>query len=653
VTCGPHEAGASSRSGSGTDVLDLPRVALVGSPNSGKTTLFNALTGLRAKTGNYPGVTVTRYEGPVETPAGEVVLEDLPGTYSLAAISPDEQIVVDVLDPAHTDTATPQALVVTLDATTLRRSLGMLAQVLQVDLPVCVVLTFTDELARRQGVLDVPALGRALGVPVLPVVSGRRAHLGELRELLGRPRDWERTPVAPPTDPLEVPSWIESVLGAARYVLPQVDERTRRVDAVLLHPLWGTLVFFATMFAFFQVIFTVAAPVQGWIEQLFAFLGNQVDAHVGNRWLASFVADGLLGGVGGVVVFLPQIALLFVLISLMEGAGYMARAAFLMDRVMSRAGLEGRAFVALLSSLACAIPGIMATRTLPSMRDRIATMMGAPLMTCSARLPVYVLLIGLLVSPGKHLGPFGAQGVVMFVLYVVGALSAMGSAWLFSRLGRRSGPLLPFYMEMPPYRVPSLRSVGLAVWDACRGFLRKVTKIILGTTVVLWLLLNLPAPSTTELVAAGVDPGDHTAVSAYTIDHSAAAAVGRFIEPVFEPQGFDWRIDVGVLASLSAREVFVATLGQVAAAENPDDPARTLKQMTVQSGPRAGERLFTAPVLAALLVFFLYALQCTSTIGVLRRESGSWKWPAIAFGYLFAVAWIMSFLTATVVGAVT
>jgi ferrous iron transport protein B len=208
-------------------------------------------------------------------------------------------------------------------------------------------------------------------------------------------------------------------------------------------------------------------------------------------------------------------------------------------------------------------------------------------------------------------------------------------------------------MEMPPYRVPSLRSVGLAVWDACRGFLRKVTKIILGTTVVLWLLLNLPAPSTSELVAAGVDPGDRTAVSSYTIDHSAAAAVGRFIEPVFEPQGFDWRIDVGVLASLSAREVFVATLGQVAAAENPDDPAQTLKHMTVQSGPRAGERLFTAPVLAALLVFFLYALQCTSTIGVLRRESGSWKWPAIAFGYLFAVAWIMSFLTATVVGAVT
>jgi ferrous iron transport protein B len=529
----------------------------------------------------------------------------------------------------------------------------MLAQVLQADLPVCVVLTFTDELVRRQGALDVTAFGRALGVPVVPVVSGRRAQLGELRDLLGRPEEWSRTPVPPPTDPLEVPSWIESVLGAGRYVLPEVDERTRRVDAVLLHPVWGTVVFFATMFAFFQVIFTVAAPVQGWIEQLFAFLGDQVDAHVGNRWLAGFLADGLLGGVGGVVVFLPQIALLFVLISLMEGAGYMARAAFLMDRVMSRAGLEGRAFVALLSSLACAIPGIMATRTLPSMRDRVATMMGAPLMTCSARLPVYVLLIGLLVDPGQRVGPVGAQGLIMFVLYVVGALSAMGSAWLFSRLGRRSGPLLPFYMEMPPYRLPSLRSVVLAVWDACRGFLRKVTKIILGTTVVLWLLLNLPAPSTAELVAAGVDPADRTAVSSYTIDHSAAAAVGRFIEPVFEPQGFDWRIDVGVLASLSAREVFVATLGQVAAAENPDDPSDTLKQMTVESGPRAGEPLFTAPVLAALLVFFLYALQCTSTIGVLRRESGSWKWPAIAFGYLFAVAWTMSFLTAQVVGALT
>lgn len=631
----------------------LTTVALVGSPNSGKTTLFNALTGLRAKTGNYPGVTVTRYVGRVTLDDGAIVLEDLPGTYSLAAISPDEQVVADVLDPAHPALETPDALVVTLDATTLRRSLGMLAQVLATGLPVCVVLTFTDELNRRQGRLDLAAFGRALGIPVVTVTGGRRQELGALRELLAGSSQWPVPAVPPPTEPAEVVSWIDSVLTTSGYVLPQVDARTRRADAVLLHPLWGSIVFFAAMFVFFQVIFTVASPAQGWLEQLFNFVGGVVDAHVGNRWLASFLANGVIGGVGGVAAFLPQIALLFVLISFMEASGYMARAAFLMDRVMAGAGLEGRAFVALLSSLACAIPGIMATRTLPSMRDRIATMMGAPLMTCSARLPVYVLLVGLLVSPSARVGPVGAQGAVMFLLYVVGALSAMASAWVFSRLGRRSGPLLPFYMEMPPYRLPSLRSVGLAVWDACRGFMRKVGRIILGTTAVLWVLLNVPAHSNADLVAAGVNPQDHAAVSAYVIDHSAAASVGRAVEPVFQPLGFDWRINVGILASLSAREVFVATLGQVASAEDPDNPTDALKHMTVQSGPRAGEPLFTAPVLAALLAFFLYALQCASTIGVLRRESGSWKWPAIAFGYLFTVAWVMSFLSHLVVGAFT
>jgi ferrous iron transport protein B len=637
----------------GVGVLDerLPTLALVGSPNSGKTTLFNALTGLRAKTGNYPGVTVTRYVGRVTVGDHDLVLEDLPGTYSLAAISPDEQVVADVLDPAHPTMETPDALVMTLDATTLRRSLGMLAQVLATGLPVCVVLTFTDELTRRQGHLDLEAFRRALGVPVVTVTGGRRQELGPLRALFADAASWPAPVVPPPTEPTEVVSWIDSVLTTSGYVLPQIDERTRRADAVLLHPVWGSLVFFAAMFAFFQVIFTLASPLQGWLDQFFHFLGGQVDAHVGNRWLASFLADGVVGGVGGVAAFLPQIALLFVLISFMEASGYMARAAFLMDRVMAKAGLEGRAFVALLSSLACAIPGIMATRTLPSMRDRIATMMGAPLMTCSARLPVYVLLVGLLVSPSTRVGPIGAQGVVMFFLYLVGALSAMLSAWVFSRLGRRSGPLLPFYMEMPPYRLPSLRSVVLAVWDACRGFMRKVGRVILGTTAVLWVLLNVPIQSDADLAAAGVNPQDHAAVSAYVIDHSAAAKIGRAVEPVFQPLGFDWRVNVGILASLSAREVFVATLGQVASAENPDKPADALKQMTVQSGPRAGQQLFTAPVLAALLAFFLYALQCASTIGVLRRESGSWKWPAIAFGYLFVVAWTMAFLTRLVVGA--
>ena len=344
---------SSGRGGATTATsVAAPRLALVGSPNSGKTTLFNALTGLRAKTGNYPGVTVARYEGSATVAGRQVVVEDLPGTYSLDPISLDEQIVTDLLDPARAQAGSPDGLVVTLDATTLRRSLGLLAQVLHTGLPVCVVLTFTDELARRQGALDVGALRRAVGVPVVSVVAGRQRDLTGLRELLSDPRGWPGPPVLPPTATNEMSSWITSVLAAAGYEVPQVDRRTRAIDAVLLHPLWGTLVFFVTMFAFFQVVFTVAAPLQTAVEDAFGSLGGLVDERVPNGVLASFLSDALIGGVGGVLVFLPQIALLFLLVSLLEGVGYMARAAFLMDRVMSKAGLEGRAFVALLSSLA-------------------------------------------------------------------------------------------------------------------------------------------------------------------------------------------------------------------------------------------------------------------------------------------------------------
>ncbi|WP_335938051.1 ferrous iron transporter B [Streptomyces sp. PTD5-9] len=634
--CGPEET---------RTVAGGARLALVGSPNSGKSTLFNALTGLRTKTGNYPGVTVARYEGVARVGEDEVVIEDLPGTYSLDPISPDEQVVADALDPDHPDIGTPDGILVTIDATTLRRSLGLLAQVMRTGLPICVVLTFRDELTRRGGTLDVPALRRALGVPVVAVTSGSRNDLEQLRATLLDRAAWERPVVPPPTDPSQRRAWVESLLRSAGYEVPEVDHRTRRIDAVLLHPLWGTLVFFATMFAFFQVIFTAATPLQDAVQSLFDRLGTLVAEHVSNQLLSGFLGNALIGGVGSVLVFLPQIALLFLMISLLEGSGYLSRAAFLMDRLMAKAGLEGRAFVALLSSLACAVPGIMATRSLPSARDRFATMMGAPLMTCSARLTVYVLLTGLLVSPDARVGPFGAQGVVMFALYLVGALSAMATAWVFKRFSSRGGPALPFYMEMPSYRLPRPRAVADSVWSACKGFLHKVGRVILLVTVVLWLLLSLPMHSDAQLRSAGVDPADRTAVSAYEVDHSYAARIGQAIEPVFEPLGFDWRINIGVLGSLSAREVFVATLGQVAAAQNPDQPAEALTQMTYTDGPRQGQKLFTPATTAALLVFFLYALQCMSTIGVMRRETGSWRWPAIAFGYMFVLAWTMAFLT--------
>ena len=652
---GQHDH-CGSGGGSSTANLGLTRFAVVGSPNSGKTTLFNSLTGLHAKTGNYPGVTVARYEGRMRLGENQsVVVEDLPGTYSLDPISPDEQIVVDVLDTDHHNLRVdvPDAMLVTLNATTLRRSLGLLAQLQQTGLPICVVLTFTDDLTRRNGRLDIPAFTRALGVPVVTVVAGHRDGLADLRLVMARSDSWTTPVVAPPTDPAEVNAWADSVLKSSRYRMPEIDKRTRRIDSLVLHPVIGTAIFLLTMFAFFQTIFTVAAPLQDYVEQFFSRLGGLVAEHVHIGWLSAFLSQAVIGGVGSVLVFLPQIVLLFLLIALLEGTGYLARAAFLMDRVMARAGLEGRAFVALLSSFACAIPGIMATRSLPSARDRLATMMGAPLMTCSARLPVYILLVSLMLPAQARVGVFNARGVVMFALYLAGALSAMAVAAVFKKFTSRGGPVLPFYMEMPPYQVPRWRNVGAEVWTAASAFLRKVTSIIMATTVVLWVLLNLPMRGEAEMAAAGVDTGDEAAVSSYVLDHSYAASIGRSVEPVFEPLGFDWRINIGILSSLAAREVFVATLGQVAAAENPEEPAEALRTMTVQDGPEAGRPLFDAPTIAALLVFFMYALQCMSTVGVLRRESGSWKWPAIAFGYMFVLAWVLALAARTVVAAVT
>ena len=631
---------------------DLRRFVLVGSPNCGKTTLFNALTGLRAKTGNYPGVTVSRYEGVHKLGDVEVIIEDLPGTYSLDPISPDEEVVTEVLDAGESVHSPISGHVVLMDATQLRRGLGMLAQVQQRERPTIAVLTFTDELARRGGSIDVDALSRAVGVRVIPVVSGDKRGVEVLSKAFTEVDSWPAPIVPPPTSHEEVAAWADSVLESANYRAPDVDERTRRIDKVLLHPLWGTLVFFATMYAFFQIIFTVAAPINDAFENFFVWLGGVAKDMIPIDWLGSLIGDGIFAGVGAVVAFIPQIALLFLMIAIMEGSGYLSRAAFLMDRVMGMAGLEGRAFVALLSSVACAIPGIMATRTLPSAKDRIATMMGAPLMTCSARLPVYTLLIGIMVPSDLFWGPFQAQGTIMFGLYLLGAISAMVAAWVFKRIVGRGATQLPFYMEMPSYRLPSARSVIIAVWDACKAFLRKVAGIIMVVTIVLWGLLNFPAPSEDAMTAAGVDVGDEAAVTAYTLDNSYAATIGRAVSPVFDPLGFDWRINIGVLSSLAARETVVSTLGQVASAEDPEDPGESLEGMTHSDGPHAGEPVFTPSTIAALLVFFVYALQCASTLGVMRRETGTWRWSIIAFVYMGGLAWVMAFVAKLIVGAI-
>lgn len=612
----------------------MQRVALVGSPNAGKTTLFNALTGLRAKTANYPGVTVTRRIGTVRLGDSSVALEDLPGTYSLEPVSPDEQVVTDLLEGKSPDAPAPDALLLVVDATTLQRSLVLVGQALRLGLPTTVVLTMIDEIEAGGGSIDIPALSNALGVEVIGAVGTSGRGVESVRSLLQNPEAWPRPILEPPDDPDGLAGWIESVTGQAFHVPGKRNPWTERVDRVFLHPIIGSLIFALVMITFFQVIFAWAAPLTDAINDFFGWLGGLASSHIPNETLAGFISDGLIGGLGAVLGFLPQIVLLFVMISFLENVGYMSRVALVMDRVMGAIGLEGRSFVALLSSYACAVPGIMATRTIPSSRDRIATILVSPLMTCSARLPVYTLLIAAFVPNKTVIGPLRAQGLVLLGLYLLGATSAMVLAALLKRTVLRSDSL-PFYLELPPYRVPGARQVAIQAWDSAKMFIRKAGTIILGTTAVLWVLLNVPS----------VDPPEELApaqAAAYQMQHSVAGNIGTAMEPVFDPLGFDWEINVALLSSLSAREVFVSTLGQISAAESEEDQSITeaLKSKTRPDGTP----LYSAGTVAAILLFFAFALQCMSTVAVMRRETNSWKWPLAAFTTLFVVAYIAAFI---------
>lgn len=630
--------------GGATVTADGTRIALVGSPNAGKSSIFNALTGLHVKTGNYPGVTVGRQTGIFTVAEEQFALEDLPGTYSLIPVSPDEEVVRQFLTGELADKGIdqPEAVLVVIDVTTLERSLSLLAQVCQLGLPTCVVLTMTDELQLRLGAVNISKLEQALGVPVVTSLAHRRGGIDAVRLACANWRTWSVPQVMPPKDVAGVKEWVASMLHSGEYVPAEQDSRTRRIDNVLLHPVWGLLVFVSVMFLLFQAIFTVAAPLQDGLAILITGLGELVRGAIPIPWLSSFLADGIIGGVGGMIVFVPQIMFMFLFLAVLEGSGYLARAAFMMDAVMAKAGLEGRAFVALLSSMACAIPGIMSTRTLSSSKDRIATMLAAPLMTCSARVPVYVMLIGMLVDSDVYVAPFQAQGLIMFVLYLGGALAAMGTAWLVSKiLGRRSN-LFPFYLEMPPYRIPTAKTLFLVTWNAVAAFLKRAGTIIMAATAVMWLLLNISIAPAAESADEQSNP----------LDTSIAASIGRGLEPVFAPLGYNWQINVGIVSSLTARETFVSTLGQIAAADDPNDPAEALQEMTYTSGPAEGEKVFTPATIASLLVFFVFALQCVSTMVVMRRESGSWRWPAFAFGYMFALAWTGAYIARTIVMAV-
>jgi len=611
-------------------------LALVGSPNSGKTTLFNALTGLSGKTGNYPGVTVDRRLGHFHLGDKEIHLSDLPGSYSLHAISEDEAVTAKVLRGDMDGGIVPDGIVFIADATTLERSLPMLADVLHIGRPTLLVLTMVDELNARGGDLDLFKLQAKLGIPIVGVVGNKGLGVADLRSRLPEFALWARATNLPARETEARFQWADLVLEAVTRHPLSDSQMTRRIDRILLHPVIGIVVFMAFLALFFQAIFSWAAPAMdlfsGWMDHA----ADWVLANLPASLATDLLADGIIRGVGAVIVFVPQIALLFAMIFFFEASGYMARAAFVVDRVMGWAGLEGRCFISLLSSYACAVPGIMATRTIPSPRDRLATILVAPFATCSARLPVYAILISAFIPNTSVWGPFTLQGLTLMSLYVLGGVSAVVFAALFKRSMLR-GASLPFYLELPPYRFPSLRSIGLQVFRRVRVFLKDAGSVILIGSIILWFLLNFPRHQS---------PADASPAAAHKaqIEQSYAAGIGHAMEPIFEPLGFDWRINVGLVGSFAARELMISTLAQVYAYEDTDGDFAGLSDLLTRPDPETGEPPMTFASAMALLLFFVYALLCLSTVAVVRRETNSWKWPIFMLAYMGAMAWVAGFI---------
>lgn len=629
-----------------SETAAVKRIALVGNPNSGKTSLFNRLTGLRQHVGNYPGVTVDRIEGDLALRTKAIRVMDLPGTYSLEAISPDEVVTAGVLQGTLADVEKPDGVLLVVDSTTLNRSLSFVAEVLACELPTIVVLTMIDELKARGGKVDIQKLSRRFGCPVVGVVGNKGLGIDDLREVLELEETWQKPWGDIPEANAEAEQrfeWAERIARDCYTPLERTDSRTEKVDKVLLHPVFGSFIFLLMMAAFFQVIFAVAAPIQGWAEGAVGWFGEQLSTILPAGMFQSLLVDGIIAGVGGVVVFIPQIALLLLLIAILEGTGYMARAAFLIDRLMGWAGLEGRSFIALLSSYACAVPGIMATRSVPDPKARLTTILVAPFMTCSARLPVYALLIGAFIPAKTVLGFLQLQGLVLFGLYLLGSFSALIAAWVFTR-NKQVGKTFPFYLELPPYRIPTVWDVLARMKLGVFAFLRKAGTIILTASVVLWVLMAFPMQKDAEGTYHPVEVGE-----------SYAASIGKGIEPAFEPLGYDWKISLGLIGSLAAREVIVSTLSQIYALDDSGGDGAAITnlgdQLRAEKKPD-GTPAYTLATALSLLVFFVYSLQCVSTLAVMKRETKSWKWPAFAFAYMFVIAYVGAWLTYQVTNAI-
>ena len=614
-------------------------VALVGNPNCGKTALFNLLTGARQKVANYAGVTVERKIGLTRLGNGRAVsIIDLPGAYSLTPATPDEQITLEVIEGRRHGEAAPDAIVAVVDATNLRMNLRLVLELARLGRPLIVALNMAD-VARAEGLaIDVAKLSAELGCPVVETVAVRSdGHAGLLAvletHLGGAAPDVPSAAVvaervASEATSRDSPSSADLQLEVRRILaiaVPGASSVRRfhhRIDAVVMHPVWGLMLLGVVLFLMFQAVFSWANVPMDAIRAAMAALGEEVSTHMADGPLRSLLVDGVIAGAGSVIVFLPQILILFFFILLLEDSGYLPRAAFLLDNLMGKVGLSGRAFIPLLSSFACAIPGIMATRTIANWKDRLATIMVAPLMTCSARLPVYALLIGAFV-PATSVGPFNVRGLTLFGLYVAGVVSAMAVAWVFKRvwIKRRYQPLM---LELPPYRMPNLRNLGLGLWERAGIFLRRVGGIIFALTVVLWFLSSFPSPP-----AGATGPA---------IQYSVAGMLGRALEHVFAPIGFNWQISIALVPGLAAREVAVGALG------------------TVYSMSAAGSGVADAlsPIIAkgwslataySLLAWYVFAPQCISTLAVVKRETNSWRYPVAMAAYLFALAYIASFIT--------
>ncbi|TAA21888.1 ferrous iron transport protein B [Pseudoxanthomonas winnipegensis] len=601
------------------------RLALIGNPNCGKTALFNLLTGSRQKVANYAGVTVERKEGRFTGANGRTyALLDLPGAYSLNAASLDEAITRDLCRGFLPGEPRPDALVCVVDATNLRLNLRFVLEVLRLGLPVILAINMADA-ARRRGIrIDLDVLQRELGIPVVETVAvksnGAQALLERIDQVAAQPQL--------PSHVLPEDADLHAETRRLLSLAVSMPTRTARVDDTLdrwlLHPVFGLLALAVVMFLIFQAVYAWAAPLMDAIDAGTAWLGEWVGGALPQGPLNSLLTDGIIAGLGGVIVFLPQILILFAFILALEESGYLPRAAFLLDRLMSKAGLSGRSFIPLLSSFACAIPGIMATRSIQDPRDRLATILVAPLMTCSARLPVYALLIGAFIPQRQVGGVFNLQGLVLFGLYVAAIVSALVVAWVMKRW-RRDKSEHPLLLELPSYRIPHLRDLALGLYERAMIFLKRVGGIILALTVLLWFLLSFPgAPADATLPA---------------IDYSFAGRIGHALSYVFAPLGFNWQICIALIPGLAAREVAVSSLATVYALSAGDDDA---KAQALAPLIQDGWSLATA---LSLLVWYIYAPMCLSTLATIKRETNSWKRMAISAGYLFALAYLASLLT--------